>query len=49
MYDVPINGNEIPTVTDLSYLAFNNPRVTILDHQLQRRSFVPFAATNSKA
>lgn len=34
LYDVPINGNEIPTVSDLSYLAFNNVRVTLLDHQI---------------
>lgn len=47
VYDVPMNGNEIPTVSDLSYLAYNNVKVTILDHQLPRRSFVPFAATNS--
>lgn len=49
MYDVPINGNEIPTVSDVSYLAYNNTRVTILDHQLYRRSFVPYATTNSNA
>lgn len=47
MYDVPINGNEIPTVSDISYLAFNNVKVTVLDHQIAKRSFVPFAATNS--
>jgi hypothetical protein len=49
LYDVPINGNEIPTVSDLSYLAFNNVKVTLLDHQIAKRQFVPYAATNSAA
>lgn len=49
MYDVPITGNQIPTVTELSYLAYDNVRSTLLDHQVARRSFIPYASTNSTA
>lgn len=46
-YDVHIPAGITPAASQTSYLAFKHVRLTSLDKKMPRRTFIPFAATNS--
>lgn len=46
-YDVHIPAGVVPAATQTNYLAFNKVSLTSLDKKVPRRTFVPFASTNS--
>jgi len=46
VYDVPLRTNQIPTVSETSYLAFKNVNCTLLDRMVPTRTFVPYFQVN---